>query len=53
MQSANSKYITRIIELIKQTDNYNLVMELANGGSLIDLLNTRLFNEEEVNLIIR
>ena len=39
MKCVNSKYITKIFELIKLKNCYNIIMELANGGSLIDLLN--------------
>lgn len=53
MRCVHSQFITKIVELIKLKNCYNIIMELANGGSLIDLLNVRQFSEEEVNLIIR
>ena len=57
MELVDSKYIIKIHEFIKQSNYYNIILELSNGCSLIDLLNEREealpFREAEVNLIIR
>ena len=52
MDIVNSKYIIKIHEFIKQAETYNIIIELANGCALIELLNQREFTEAEVNLMI-
>jgi serine/threonine protein kinase len=53
MDMVNSKYIIKIHEFIKEEKFYNIIIELANGCALIELLNKRSFTEAEVNLMIK
>lgn len=53
MDMVNSKYIIKIHEFIKEAESYNIIIELANGCALIELLNQRSFTEAEVNSMMK
>ena len=53
MTSVDSCHVIKVEEFIKMKDFYVIVVELANGGSLLEFLNKRPLEEQEVNKVIK
>ena len=48
LQMINCPHVIRLEEIIRTRSNYYCILEFANGGSLQDLLNTKVRFSEKV-----